>query len=360
MATVDRNTGQPATTANNQSFTQGQTTSPVNTSTQGNSVAVTQGTQVQSGSSYSLNTTPQAREALNAVIQQLSDRPVIDEAQANAKFPQAKVQYTPNGWVYTNPITQLTMSATEAQNFNTLQQAKQQEFIQSGGMVAGGTIEDKAQQTARKEEITRGRATQDKYSKEAAFTDAKGLTDYFTRVLSEQQMPGILRAAEGSGASQGSTRALLTQQAIQRSSESAAKVGIDAAVSYGGINTQLAQVLEELTRSDPNGTTAQLLNALNISKGIETRGGSTQTTASNQTTTTTQTQNQQKGAENVNVDRTFKTPAPITQAAAYVDPAYTPSANAGTGYIVANTPEPYKDVSFVSYGNNDSNIIIGD
>lgn len=365
MPAVDRNTGQPAASPYaQQSFDQTQTTGPSTTNTTGTTTSNTQSRQVTASSSYALNTTPQARDALNNLIETLQDRPIISQDEANAKFPLATATYSRYGaqsWVYTNPMTGLSMSAQEAQLFNQQQQAKQQEYVKSGGMIAGGTIEQKAAQAERQIEIERNRVTQDKYSKEAAIADSKALSNYFSRVLTEQQMPGILRAAEGSGASQSSTRALLTNDAIARTSESAAKTGIEAAVAYGGINTNLAQVLEQLTRSDPNGVTAQLLQALNVAKGIETSGSNVSVGTTNQTTTGTTDQTAVNSGNTVTTSR-YNTPVNTTQ---FSNPslnvptasAYTPSSQAGTGYVVANPTTPaYQGAEFVNYGGGDSNV----
>lgn len=362
---VDRNTGVQTTPyGQQQSYGQSTTTGPSTAVTTGTSNAVTTTNQNAISSNYALNTTPAARAALDTLIKTLSDRPVISAEDAAVKFPEATRQFDRvKGWYYVNPTTGQVMSNAEAELYNKEQQAKQQQYIVSGGMIAGGTIAQKALEKERMTEIQRNRVTQDKYSKEAAFADAKGLANYFTRILTEQQLPGILRGAEGSGASQGTTRALLTQQAIARNAEGAAKVGIDAAAAYGNVNVSLANVLEELTKNDPNSIANQLLQALNISKGIETSGSSATSGSTTQNTTGTQNQttvnsgNTQVTNKQVNPQPTITMPQYEMPA-----PAYTPSAQAGTGYIVANAPqnEPYAEANFISYGSDDSNVIFED
>jgi len=361
MAAVDRNTGLPVSPyGTEQSYQQTAQTGPSTTNTTGTTTSNTTGTNATVASNYSLNTTPAARDALNSLIAQLQDRPVISAEEAAAKFPIAQAQYSRSGWIFRNPTTGLTMSQTEANLFNTQQKARQTEYVKSGGMVAGGTIEQKALAAERQKEIERGRSSQDRYSKEAAFADAKELTNYFTRVLTEQQMPSILRGAEGAGASQGTARSLLTQQAVARSSESAAKVGLDAAVAYGGINTQFAAILEELTKNDPNSIANQLIAALNTAKGIETSGVSSSVTNVNQNTTGITDQTAVTTGNTVNTNKQVGTPAVATpQAMIQASPAYTPSSAAGTGYVVANAQEPvYEQAEFI-YGGG-SNVIIED
>ncbi len=365
MAAIDFNTGAPAKTREQEAattnFTQTQATGGGTTVTNGQQTTNTGGRSVQVASNYALNTTPIAKQALNDLIQTLSDRPVIDQSAALAKFPLATAMYDrSNGWIYHNPVTGVTMSETEVKAFNALQLSKQQEYIKSGGMVAGGTIEQKAQQGERQKEIERNRTTQDKYTKEAAFADSKALGDYFTRILTEQQMPSILRGAEGSGASQGTTRALLTEQAIARNAESATKTGLDAAVGYGQINNQLASTLEALTRSDPNGVAAQLLQALTTAKGIETSGSSVTVGTQDQKQVTNSTQTTTKPAETTVIARDYANttvPAPGINAQ---PPAYTPSSQAGTGYIERNPMVEAAPKPKTNYSVGDANVFFED
>jgi hypothetical protein len=245
------------------------------------------------------------------------------------------------------------MSQDEAERFNQQQRVKREELVQASGIIKGGTEEQRAVSDARLQEIDRNRETQGKYSKEAAMADAQNLSSYFSRVLTEQQMPGILRGAEGSGASQGTTRALLTQQAIQRNSENAAKVGIDAASAYGQVNNQLASTLELLTRQDPNSISNQLLEAFNISKGMVSQGNQVQSQSTNQTTQSNQTAVATQSGKVEQTNRSL--PAqPLLNTGGYAQdyqPQYQPSSQAGTMFIQAN-PEPYAGASFGGGGND--------
>lgn len=361
MAAVDRNTGLPASPYGQPtSFVDSQVQGPRTTNTSTTGTTTTSGTQVTSNSNYTLNTTPAAKAAIDALIGQMLDRNNVSDAEAANKFPLATARYTPTGWVYTNPNTGLTMSPAEANRFNQQQTAKQQEMIKAGGMTAGGTVDQRTIAAERQTEIGRNREQQGKYSKEAAFGDAKALTDYFTRVLSEQQLPGILRAAEGAGASSGTTRALLMNDQIARASESAAKTGLDAAVQYGGLSNQLAATLEALTRQDPNSISNQLIQALSVAKGIEQFGSNASVTTTQQDTTQQQKSVANQGAQQTTTYRDYANPSTVSGESIVDTPtAYSPSSAAGTGYIIANPPEINGvglEDAISKYGKNDTDL----
>jgi hypothetical protein len=154
----------------------------------------------------------------------------------------------------------------------------------------------------------------------------------------EQQLPGILRGAEGAGTSQGSMRALLETRASEVTAEQAAKLGLEAATSYGQVNNQLAGTLEQLTRQDPNSISAQLLQALQVGKGIASSGSQVQNT--NQGTTKTGTSQQVQGPRTETTNKNFIAPPTVQiPQLAMEQPNVRPVSSAGTGYIVANTPE---------------------
>lgn len=142
-------------------------------------------------------------------------------------------------------------------------------------------------------EIERNRALQGEYSKAAAMVDAQNLTAYFQRKMMEEAMPSITRGAEGAGTSQSTVRALLAQKAATQTAENAAAAGTQLAVSYGGINTQLAGVLEALTRSDPNSPLAMLLNAIGLTKGATQSTSGSQSSSGTKTVDTTTSETKQ-------------------------------------------------------------------
>jgi hypothetical protein len=276
----------------NKDFTQTQITGPssaISSGTEhstGTSNQVTSGTQITSSSQ--INTTPDILNALQKYIASMVDRPNITQAELDKQAPLATMQYQyPGGWYWATPDGRALPDKNAADQFNAKQQVKRQELIQSAGITQGGTPAQQAIATARSQEIERDRATQGKYTKEAAFADAQGLSAYFQRVLSEQALPGLTRAAEGAGTSQGSMRALLQQRAVETVAEQASKLGLDAATQYGQINNQLANTLENLTKQDPNSVENQLINAIAISKGMTTSGSQVQNSSQVQTGTST-------------------------------------------------------------------------
>jgi hypothetical protein len=383
MAIVDVNTGRPAsnTVQQNQNIGSTQVTGPQSSQTVTSGVQAQSSNQVTNSSSYAMNTTPTILNALENFITQMSDRPAISNSQLESDYPLVvpKIvagtsgsvfaggsgQFGVSGGVsYINPVTGLNMSEEESRAFNAKQMAKREQVRQASGVIKGGTEQQRAVSDARLQEIQRNRETQGKYTKEAAQADAQNLSGYFSRILTEQQMPGILRGAEGSGTSKGTTRSLLTQQAIARTAEVAAKTGLDASAQYGQINNQLAGTLELLTRQDPNSTENQLLQALGIGKGIVQAQSGSQSQSGNQVTKTNQVQDQTKSAEVINK---VQQELPITNTGGFAPytgasaDTYTPSSMAGTMYV---QKDPYSDATFgndiggtdEAYATGDSNI----
>lgn len=210
--------------------------------------------------------------------------------------------------------TQTTVGNSVVNNMDPAAQAALMSLIQQ--LMGGGTQAMANDQAARKSEINKVTQQRAGYSKEAAFSDAQGLIAQTMRRAMEQLVPSITRAAEGAGASQSSLRALLLQDAANKAAESSAAQGLNAAVQYGGIASNLSQVLEALTRPD-NTVTNALLQALNIAKGA------TQTTNSS-STTTGQTNQSSSGNEQKSVDYApFATPANNSNALTYYGPAIT-------------------------------------
>ena len=183
-------------------------------------------------------------------------------------------------------------SQTSTRNMDPASLAALQALISQ--LMGGGTQQMAEDRARRQQEIQSVQNQRGQYSKDAAFGDAQGAMSQLLRQAMEQAMPSLVRAAEGAGTSQNSMRALLTQDALTRSSESAAALGLNAATQYGGIASNLSSVLEQLTRGD-NTVTEALLNALNIAKGAvsdsTTNTTGTQTTSGVQNTAQNQVQN---------------------------------------------------------------------
>lgn len=156
-------------------------------------------------------------------------------------------------------------------------------------LAAGGTPQMQQDRARRIAVINSAIQQQQSYSKASAFSDAQGLIAQQMRRTLESLLPNINRAAEDSGSSGGALRALLLQDAANKASESSSALGVQTAVNYGNINTNLMQVLESLTR--PDATVANsLINAVNAGKGAVTQTTGTQTATGTQNTTSAGTQ----------------------------------------------------------------------
>lgn len=173
---------------------------------------------------------------------------------------------------------------------------------------SGGTMTQRVQQAQRDQEIQANRNAREGYSRDNAFADAQGIMAQTMRQTLEKLLPGINRAASGAGASQGSMRALLTQQAASQAAEAASAQGLQAAVSYGGLQSQFGSILERLTQPN-DAATASLLQALNVARGAVTNtstSGTSQTQGSEQTSGQTTSNQQTNSNQNNN-----STTAPI-------------------------------------------------
>lgn len=145
-------------------------------------------------------------------------------------------------------------------------------------LMSGGTPEYRRSQQQRMTELNNNRATQARYSPDAAFADAQGLMNQIMRRALEGQVAQLIRSAEGAGTSQSSMRALLTNDALSRAAEGGATAGLGAAANYGQIVASLAGVNEGLTRPDNSNIQAilealQLVQQANQVQTTESQGG---------------------------------------------------------------------------------------
>lgn len=275
-AAPDRNTGLPYAGGHGLAatipFTQSQVQQSGPTATTGGTSGTERASQAASSVSSSINTTPAALQALEQLINQLSDRPAVDAKSVESKYPPAVRVFSPQyGWYWQSP-TGVTMSEQDAQRYNAQQQAKIQTEVQAGGTIKGSSPDYDRSQAERKTEIDRNRQTQASYSKEAATTDANVLMQKAIADALEAAMPQITAGLEGAGTSRSTMAAALTQKAALKGATEGAALGAGLGAQYGQINTALSGVLEALTRSDPNSPTAQLLQAIIASKGLVTQG----------------------------------------------------------------------------------------
>lgn len=133
-------------------------------------------------------------------------------------------------------------------------------------------------------EIATNQSLRGDYTKSKAFADAIGAMNSQLAKGIESQMPTITAGIDAAGTSGSAMSALLTQTAAENAARNAAELGLNAAISYGQIQTGFGNILEQLTaEGDP--VTNQLLSALNIAKG-----------ASESSTTTGSMSQTQKGS----------------------------------------------------------------
>lgn len=188
--------------------------------------------------------------------------------------------------------------STSTQNMDPTSMAALQALIAQ--LLGGGTQQMAQDEATRRQEIGANQAFRNQYSKEAAFADSQGAMAQLLQQAMESAMPSLVRSAEGAGTSANSMRALMTQDALNRASQSSAALGLNAAQGYGQIAANFSSILENLTK--PNTTVVDaLLNALNVAKGAitntqysETSSG-TQNTSGTATTTSSGTKNATSG-----------------------------------------------------------------
>ena len=192
-------------------------------------------------------------------------------------------------------------------------------------LMSGGTPQQRADRQLKQGEIAGLQMSRQGYSKDAAFSDAKGLMAQQMRLTLEKLLPGINGASLGAGASQSSMRALLTQRAAENAAENAAAAGLGAAVNYGQVANGTSSVIANLIgQQDP--VMGALINALSIAKGAVSNGRTTSTETTNSTGQETRTNS---GSTN--------TTSPTSQSTFYSP-------------IGANNQMTLPQSSFVSYG----------
>lgn len=296
---LDVTTGQPSNTSRAYPAFEIQTlqTGPQTVNTQGTTSGQTTSRQSQVSTTDMMNTTPTALAALNNLITTLTERPAVSDADLDKKLPLSTPVYTPGGWQWLDPVSGRYMGQGEAQQLNAYRRAERAKLQQEGGMLPAGTQEQQRQQAERQTEITRDREQQAKYSKEAAGADAQALINKAIADALRQAEPGITLASEGAGASKSTFRALALQEAATRGGVEGAALGANLNVAYGQIYNQLGGLLEQLTRADPNGPTAMLLQAINASRGLVQSGTTSSSTSGSQNTQQQTQQQQQQGPQ---------------------------------------------------------------
>lgn len=133
-------------------------------------------------------------------------------------------------------------------------------------LLGGGTAEQKKNSKERDLVIATVQDLLRQYSKQQAFTDASGLMALNLKRSQEANAPAIAKSIEGAGTSASSMQGLLASNLANDSALAASALGADQAKAYAGAQTNLASLLENLSRPDNIIITA-LNNALNTAKG---------------------------------------------------------------------------------------------
>ena len=165
----------------------------------------------------------------------------------------------------TNVAGETDTNSTETiTNFDPTTQAALNTIIQQ--LLGGGTEEQQKDNKKRQALISFVEQMLGQYSKQAAFDDASNLMKYNLQQSMEKNMPAIAKAIEGAGTSASSMQGLLAQKLATDSATQAGALGAEQAKSYASATTNLAGLLEALTRPD-NSIVNSLLSALQIAKG---------------------------------------------------------------------------------------------
>lgn len=142
----------------------------------------------------------------------------------------------------------------------------------------------------RLDEIGINQSLRGDYTKSKAFADAIGAMNSQLAKGIESQMPTITAGIDAAGTSGSAMSALLTQTAAENAARNAAELGLNAAISYGQIQTGFGNILEQLTANgDP--VTNQLLSALEIAKGASESSTVTGSSSQTQIGSTTSVEN---------------------------------------------------------------------
>ena len=194
----------------------------------------------------------------------------------------------------TNVAGETNTNSTETiTNFDPATQEALNTIIQQ--LLGGGTSDQQESNKKRQALISFVEQMLGQYSKQAAFDDASNLMKYNLQQSMEKNMPAIAKSIEGAGTSAASMQGLLAQKLATDSATQAGALGADQAKSYASATTNLAGLLEALTRPD-NSIVNSLLSALQIAKG------GTVTRMASQTGTSKQTQSNSGRTETTTMD----------------------------------------------------------
>lgn len=181
---------------------------------------------------------------------------------------------------------QQNSSSFTSENISLLSPANQRALdtlIQQ--LLGGGTADQKQSAADRRLIINVVQDLLQQYTKQQAFSDASGLMALNLRKSQEANAPAIAKSIEGAGTSASSMQGLLASNLANDSALAASALGAEQAKAYGGIQTNLSSLLENLSRPDNTIITA-LTNALSTAKGANVKR--TLSTDSNQSSSQSQ------------------------------------------------------------------------
>lgn len=175
---------------------------------------------------------------------------------------------------YTNEVVQ-NFDPTTQNALNTL-------IMQ---LLGGGTADQKKNNKQRTALMSMVEQLLGQYTKQAAFDDASNLMKLNLQQSMEKNMPAIAKSIEGAGTSAGSMQGLLSQKLASDSALQAGALGAEQAKAYAGATTNLASLLEALSRPD-NTVVNSLVGALQTAKGGTINRTASQSGNTNQSSVT--------------------------------------------------------------------------
>ncbi len=167
----------------------------------------------------------------------------------------------------TRNIDENTVRKIDTQNMSPEAQASLQLLIAQ--LNEGGTAEQRRSKDNRNQTEQLIQGLLGAVSGDQALEDAKGLMALNLQQSLEKNMPAIQRSIEGAGTSASSMQGLLSQSLARDSALSAAALGGQQAAAYARERSNLAGVLEAVSREN-NTVTESLIAALGIAKGAQT------------------------------------------------------------------------------------------
>jgi len=143
-------------------------------------------------------------------------------------------------------------------------------------LMGGGTEEMERQRRERERAIAQQYALLGQVSPEAAMASGQRLMSLNLQQALEKMMPSISRSVEGAGMNTTSMQGVLGSLMSRDAALGAGALGAQQEAAFAQQRSGLSDVLERLTRADPQATNA-LIQALGAAKGSVERGTTTST-----------------------------------------------------------------------------------